>query len=132
MICEGHTKHAIKRHLAKRLKRDRVAPSQVERFMSAARAAIRDSAKAPKADKAAEALAFYERMKHKATATDRDMLRAQERIDELLGLSAKYASEAEKTDSAAEFATKAHEAMRQMLGADLGGDITASQAKHKE
>jgi len=132
MICEGYPKHEIKKWLANRLGRNRVAPSQVEQFMSEARAQIREAAKAPKADKAAESLAFYEWMKHNPKATPRERLFAQERIDELLGLSAKYASEAEKTDSAAEFARKAHEAMREMLDADLGGTVTASEAKGKE
>lgn len=131
MMAAGHHKHEIKAAVADRCV-TAVSPRTIERLLSDARELIKVSAKTTKADMAAEALAFYRSVKADRTAPHRDRIKAQERIDELLGLSAKYASEAEKTDTAAEFARKAHEAMQQMLGSDLGGDITASEAKHKE
>ncbi len=131
LMASGAHKHQIKRYLAERCMSD-VSPRTVERVMADARELIKHSAKASKADMAAEALAFYRAMKADPNTPPRDRIKAQECIDHLLGLSARYTTDAEKTDSASDFARKAHEAMQAIRLADMGGEQTAAQASGKD
>ena len=83
MLRAGDTDSEIKRKIAEQFD---LSPRSVERYLRRAREEFVESTGKPRDAHRAEALAVYQRIIDDPEADNRDVIKARERIDKLLGL----------------------------------------------